>query len=233
MDLEQLPNTGPQEMQDSQLGIALGSIEESTCSIKIEDYSGDSVSVSYSGLPGNHPKDNKNFVAIWQASIIPWQNPDFNPVFIENNNEQGSLVLDGLTITKNSYIVGLSVGPKLTDICTSTILRAGGLVTAPTTVLIGLDHIGANSLTIHYETLAGYHPKTYNNWIGLWKGYASPYNPHDLVGTVNIKEDSNQGSIGMNNLQLGINTEYTLVYFMGKENTTAACILNFNTNDKP
>lgn len=222
-----------QEMQNAQLGIALGIIEESNCSVKVENYTGDTVAVSYSSLPGNLPQDYKNFVAIWQASIIPWQSPDFKPRHIENNYESGSLVLDGLVINRNSYIIGFGVGPELTDICTCTILRAGGLVTAPTTVLIGLDYIGGNSLTIHYETLAGYRPKTYNNWIGLWKGYASPYNASDPVGIVKIKEDSNQGSIGMNNIPLAFNTEYTLVYFMGKELTTAACILNFNTNDKP
>jgi hypothetical protein len=201
-----------------------------TCSVSIPYADADTVTASYVGLPGNQPLTYKNFVAIWEASMIPWAVSPLAKMFIEQNAEQGTIVINGLTITRNSYIVGYGVGPDITNICCSSVISAGGLLGAPTQVSISLEYLGTNSLSIHYQTLAGYLPQQYNNWIGLWKGYASPYNPGTPVSTVMLNNNSSEGSIGMNNVSLGINSNYTLIYFMGKDLSTAAAILNFNTS---
>lgn len=212
--------------------VALGTPTLANTSIVISNYTGDSVTVNYTGLPGNQPQSYKNFVAIWQSSVIPWGNLPLSRQDIGDNSEQGSIVLSGLTITRSSYIVGYGVGPDVSNISCCAIISAGGLLAPPTTVGIGLDNVGITSLTVNYQTLAGYTPNTYENWIGLWKGYASPFNGTAPLAKVSITDDSNQGSIGINNVPLGINTEYTLVYFCGAAYTTAAAILTFNTNDQ-
>ncbi|SFW76484.1 hypothetical protein [Chitinophaga sancti] len=201
-----------------------------SCSVAIVYYDGDTVTVNYKGLPGNQPQTYKNFVAIWEASMIPWTVPPLAMAEIGQNNEQGSMTISGVTITRSAYIVGYSVGPDISNICCSSVISIGGLLAAPTQTSISLNYIGINSLSIHYQTLGGYQPMKYNNWIGLWKGFASPYSAGAPLATVDIDSNANEGSIGINNVPLGINTNYTLIYFMGKENPMAAAILNFSTS---
>ncbi|SFD59892.1 hypothetical protein SAMN05518672_102555 [Chitinophaga sp. CF118] len=212
------------------LMVGLNSTSLELCSVSIPYFDGDTVTVSYKGLPGNQPATYKNFVAIWQDSMIPWTAMPLAQLPIGQNSQQGTLVISGLTITSSAYIVGYGVGPDITNICCSSIISAGGLLAAPTQVSISLNYLGTSSLSIHYQTLGGYLPQQYNNWIGLWKGYASPYSAVAPVSTVMINSNASEGTVGMNNVPLGINSNYTLIYFMGKENTMAAAILNFNTS---
>lgn len=226
-----VPSTGRSAATLNATGVALNTSDLQLTTISIPYFNADTVTVEYKGLPGNQPQTYKNFVAIWQSSMIPWNTPPLAQARIDQNAQQGSIVINGLTITSSSYIVGYGVGNDITTICCSSLISAGGLRAAPTNVSISLEYVGSNSLTIYYQTLAGYLPQQYGNWIGLWKGYASPYNSGTPVGTVQLNSNASEGTIGMNNVPLGINTNYTLVYFMGTEQTTAAAILNFNTAD--
>lgn len=216
---------------DQRLEVGLDSTNLDICYVSVTYVDGETVTVSYAGLPGNQPATYKNFIAIWENSVIPWTVPPLALVPITTNAEQGSVTIEGLTITRNAYIVGYAVGPDITDICCSSLISAGGYLAAPTQVSISLNYVGVNSLSIHYQTLAGYLPQQYNNWVGLWKGYASPYNSSTPLATATINSDSSEGTVNMANVPLETNTNYTLIYFMGKERTMAAAILNFNTSE--
>ncbi len=214
------------------LAIALGAAKLNTCKIEITGYTGQSITVAFSGLPANQPSTYKNFIAIWEASVIPWTVTPLRTIEIGVNTEDGTLTIDNLTITYNSYIVGYGVGSGVGNICASAILNAGGTKAPLSYVNIGIANLGQTSLSVHYQTLSGYLPKENGNWIGLWEGYVSPYNlPPDALIKKEVNSYANQGVIGLNNLSLGRDTEYTLIYFMGADNTTAAAILTFNTSD--
>lgn len=209
--------------------VAGNSTTLASCTVSIPYYGSDTVDVSYSGLPGNQPKLYNNFVAIWEASMIPWTVPPIQKVPVTMNNQSGSLVIDDIVITRSSYIVGYGVGPDISNISCSSLIAAGGLRMPPSNVIINVDYIGTTSVSVHYQTLPGYLPKQYKNWIGLWQGYASPYNAGPMLGKAAIKNDFSEGSVGINNVQIGIKSNYTLIYFCGEGLTTAAAILNFST----
>lgn len=219
-------------VEESRIAIALGTPTLDIVSVSIKNYTGDSVFVAYQGLPGNQPKNYRNFVAIWESSQIAWSQPPMEPPeFIGNNSQSGSVVITGLTISKNAYTIGYGVGPDISNICASARLNAGGLLAAPMSVTIGINYVGSNSISVSYQTLAGYRPATYKNWVGLWKGYASPYNAPKPEGSAAISSDSTEGSVGINNVPIAINTTYTVAYFAGPSLTEAAAILTFNTAD--
>jgi hypothetical protein len=211
------------------VAVALGTPEQFGFSVAIIDVTPDSVSISYAGLPANQPQTYQNFLAIWEASMIPWTVEPLKKEFITSNNQQGSFGIDGLTITRTSYIVGYGVGPSITTICASALLAMGGLAAAPTSISIALTSIGANSLTVSYRTLAGYLPQQYGNWIGLWRGYASPYNPAPLLARASVESMATEGDVVFNDVPLARDANYTLIYFVGAELTTAAAMLNFST----
>ena len=212
------------------LAVQLGTANLNTCSVTVNNVTGDTVSIGYNTLPANQPNTYNNFIAIWESTIIPWEVTPLKKTTIPSNAQNGSVVLDGLTITSSSYIIGYGVSDDLNSIVCSAIMSAGGLSSAPTAVSIGLNAVGTTSISIHYQTLVGYQPKKNKNWLGIWEGYYSPYYSSKPVGKVKIDSNASQGSIGINDITLSTNTEYTLVYFMGKENTTAAAILYFNTS---
>lgn len=212
--------------------VALGSPDLKVCTIAVLNYTGDSVSVKYVGLPGNQPKTNGNFVAIWESSMIPWQGaPPLKRVDIQKDVESGSITIDNLTIKQSSYVVGYGVGPAIKDICASALIQAGGLLAAPMSVQIGLNYVGTDSVSVNYKTLYGYRPHTLGNWVGLWKGYVSPYYAPDMLGHANIPSDSSEGNVGINDVDIGVKSSYTLIYFMGDKLTEAAAILTFDTSE--
>jgi hypothetical protein len=213
------------------IAVALGSPKLQTFGVSIKNFTADTVFVAYQGLPGNQPHCYQNFVAIWEATVIPWTVKPLTQMTIPEDRESGDVVIDRLTITKSSYIVGYGVGSEITTICASAQLHAGGLRAAPTFVQIGLNHVGTDSISINYQTLPGYLPHSYKNWIGLWQGYASPYDAPEPLAKACIPTDSSEGNLGINDVPMGINTTYTLIYFVGPERTEAAAILTFNTSD--
>lgn len=207
----------------------LGSSELYTCSVIIKGYSADLIDIKYTSLPANQPKENQNFVAVWNASMIPWNSTPMRQEKVPQNSEEGTMSIDGLLITKTSYVVGYSVGPDVGNICCSAVISAGGLSLPPSFIAISLENLGTTSVAIHYQTLAGYRPLLYGNWVGIWKGYVLPYNAPSPLRSAPISTDSSEGSVALNNVPIAVDSVYTVIYFTGKSYTTAAAILTFST----
>lgn len=203
-------------------------------SVQIEAYTSDAVVLNFTGLPANQPQTYKNFVAIWEATVIPWTAPPLKKIEIPFNKQSGTFIIDGLTTTKSSYIVGYGVGPAVTTICASSLLNAGDVQQPPSSIQIGLKYVGANSVAVTYQTLSGYLPRTSDNWVGLWRGSVSPYNSPKPLAVAPVPSDSTEGTLAINNVEIALDSTYTLIYFMGgsastTNNTAAAAILTFNT----
>lgn len=216
------------------LSIALATPSLQTCSLFIENYTADTVSLKYNTLSGNQPNLYLNTVMIWESSVIPWTVPPLACEQIPQNGQSGTVVMSGFVISSSQYIIGYAVGNLVTDICATAQISAGGLRAPATNVYISVASIQENSLTINYYTLSGYLPKSYGNWIGLWEGYASPFNAPKPLAKAKVRSNSNQGTVIIEDLELLPDTVYTLVYFMGPDEgsgwprtlTNAAAILN-------
>src|SRR5262245_41661594 len=75
---------------------------------------GSTISVNYSTLTGNQPKNNKNCVGVWQAQTVPFGLPPEvdPPQLLSFNNPVGSEGLGGLSLGPDlTYVIGLSLGP--------------------------------------------------------------------------------------------------------------------------
>ncbi len=224
--------TKPELPASRPLSIALGTPDLQSCRIKIESYTGDTLSVAYRGLPGNQSFTYGNFVAVWESTVIPWSTPPLATQPISSNSPSGTAEIGGLTITKNSYIVGYAVGPETAATCASAILNVGGLTAAPSSVEIGLNNVGTHSISVSYRALSGYLPQANGNWVGLWRGHVSPYNaPETPLAEVAIPTNSTEGNLPINGVPIAIKSTYTLIYFIGKSRTEAAAILTFDTAD--
>src|SRR5258705_10590813 len=138
------------------IAVALSSPQLQVCGVSVKNFTADTVFVGYQGLPGNQPYTYKNFVAIWESTVIPWVAPPIQRMTIPQDTQSGPVVIDGLTIPSSSYIIGYGVGPAISTICASAQLNAGGLRAAPTAIQIGINYVGTNSVSLNYQTLLGY-----------------------------------------------------------------------------
>lgn len=221
----------------SKLSIALSTPNLDTCSLEIENYTADTVSLKYETLNGNQPESYANCVKIWESSVIPWTAPPIKSELISQNSQSGTMVMGGFVITDNQYIIGYAVGDQVTDICATAKIAPGGLRVPAVSVNISVESITTSEMTVYYYTLPGYLPKTYNNWIGLWEGYASPFNAPRPLARQRVESNSNQGEVSIKNVVLSPGRLYTLVYFMGADDgrvwprtiTNAAAVLNLTT----
>lgn len=192
-----------------------------TTSVSVVNVTADVVTVAYFGLPGNQPNTYNNFVAIWEATAIPWQAEPLRRITIPGNGQMGNIAIDEAMITDNAYIVGYGVGPDIANICASAPIGAISKELEPSAnVRIDLLEVNPGFIRFRYETLAGYLPHTYNNWIGLWPGYVSPYNAPQFMAQAAIPLDSTVGELCIRNIKISPGIPYTLIYFVGTEKKT-------------
>ncbi|MEA2421549.1 MAG: hypothetical protein QOF55_648 [Thermoleophilaceae bacterium] len=189
--------------------------------------SGDFVTGHYHGIPGNQPKLYANHLAIWEGTVVPWTAPAIGQVAIDTNNTAGSAVIRELSIGDDSYTVGYGVGEAASDICAAVTFDADQNTVAARAVELSINLVEPNSIAVHYRTLAGYRPAKAANWIGLWRGEASPYDAPDPVARHDITEDVNENDVSLDGLTLVPGANYTLVHFMSALPTSAAALITF------
>ncbi|NNA55330.1 MULTISPECIES: hypothetical protein [Pseudomonas] len=213
------------------LSISLGSPVLLVTQLNVVHFTSETVTVRYDSLPANRPLSNENFVAIWASSVIPWQAEPLARITIPQNSESGTVVLSGVSIGRLSYVLGYGTGPNVSNIAASALISASGPEPAPHYIQIAISNVTTNTLSVNYQTLNGYLPHTYGNWVGLWRGYMSPYNPTAPLAKLDIPDDATEGTVAFNGLDLAVNGTYTLAYFTGQpghpEQRTAAAMLTF------
>jgi hypothetical protein len=144
-----------------------------------------------------------------------------------NSTESGSWVLDSIGLAVYvSYIACYSLDSTSGKICACSVLSESDSI-INTSVDVALTDVSSNALVFRYSTLAGYMPQANGNWFGVWKGETSPYNYYPPLASGTPTDNSNIGNGAINNIQFEPGIPYTLVYFMGKDPTTAAAIITF------
>lgn len=202
------------------------------CSLRVptEGISGSFVVAAYGGLPGNQPRLYGNFLAIWEGTVIPWTAQPLGRVAISSDATAGATVIRGLAIGRDSYTVAYGLGESVTDICASVTFGADGRTTGTRSVELGINLVESGSIAAHYRTLPGYRPAKAGNWIGLWRGEASPYDAPDPLARVAVAEDVNEDDVAIDGVALIAGRSYTLVHFLGPEPTTAAALVTFEVD---
>jgi hypothetical protein len=203
--------------------------------IEVVHATGQTLSVQFTTVPGNHPKENKNTLTLWQGTVIDWKNPGKGITqLVKNNDSEGTYIMDGLDLSKKDYIVGYSVTGDVPGIGASAIAKPSNiLMLAPTSVTLEIGTLVSGQLGISYATLRGNKPLTNGNWLGLWRGDIDPFDPGEPQETRLPPDDVNAGSVTFTT-ELRSRSTYTVGYFMGDKenktsNTTVAAVLRFDT----
>jgi len=204
-------------------------ISKANTSLTIRHFTGNTMSLRYATLPGNQSGQNRNSFWLWRASQVPW---NVNPMKVQmlpaDATESGSFVLDSISIAiYTSYIVCYSLDSNVKQICACSQLSATSDSVTNYSLDIQLLSVSADALVFRYKTLTGYLPMAYDNWFGVWKGSASPYNYYPPLATGKPTGNSNIDTATLNNVVFEPNQVYTLMYFVGKDTTNAAATITF------
>lgn len=206
------------------------SIEQTQLQIHLNGQiqTGTMVSIDFNSLPGANPKELGYFVAIWQGPQIQDLSHSQHCQPLTTTDQAGSAVFDGLEIANSDYTIGFGVNNKnSTSTCATLYLPKKAKQFEPlkdSLSSITLVQQSTNSLIASFVTPAYNLPKTNNNWIALFKGpfTANMYKGINVVKTVMINEDSNEGAMSMNDIPGGLirYKRYTLVYGMGLDSSS-------------
>jgi hypothetical protein len=198
-------------------------------------------------MPDNRPNTYGNFVALWQnQNQIPFDTEPLQKQNITGNTQRGSLVFSGLTVTKNDYLVGYSVGAVRTEtqkygnVCTSAFVPLGGEAETPSdytyfTPSMVIKYVGSDTVLFQYNMARGTQPATNKAWVGLWRGDFASYTAlPDAAIPVTVNAAS--GSLGFNGVSIGIGLTYTLGLFTSgwdpdsskRNQKTLACSVGFS-----
>lgn len=222
----------------------LAGTDNDTTNVSIDYITADTIGVSYNTLPGNMPNTYGNFVAIWQNSnSIPWNSEPLKTQPIPDNTQKGSFNFTGLDIAKNQYIVGYSVGAKLTtgqtygNVCSTAYAPSSDPTQQVKEVSsLGLVFVGPSSLAFSFKLPNGCTPESNGAWCGMWRSSNGSYNnaPDEAI-PVNINTES--GTLSFNSVTIGLGQTYTIAFFMSGWNggsspvqTTMACTLTFTNS---
>jgi hypothetical protein len=185
----------------------------------------------YDLLPDTNPGAYGDFAAIWQnTDNIPYNQTPVSTYAITGASQRGQFQFP-VDLTRNNYIVGLSVGPELAapsqkhgNICATAYipmapqqadlqegqtLKADPGSTFASSLQLGL--VTSDTVSFFYQVPTNCRPATNKAWIGLFRGSASYTSPPEKAVAMTSDEDS--GWMAITNKIL-FDRPYTLALFM-------------------
>lgn len=188
------------------------------------------VIVKYTSLPGNLPQQYGNTVTLWNSTIPNTQESPLVTAPVPDNSEVGDVWIP-YGFQQSNYSVTYDTA-GVTSMCALVQIQlAAAALTIPTYVSLTISSLDSAGVTVIYSTLPGYTPATYKNWIGLWRGFESPYSGDKPLAVAAITEDFTQGEVRI--LFSPGPFDYTLIYFMGESRPTAGAMLYFQATSNP
>ena len=181
------------------------------------------VIITCRGIGGNRPRSYRNNIAVWSGSL---PNLSSNPLHVLSMPDDNwpTRVPFRFGFGPNDYCFTYQTGPNISTMCALTLLNAFPTAAPPLPTSVSLEKLDVTtkSVRVRYTTLPGYQPQKYGNWIGIWGGYAIPYDSPPPIGQATINSYQSQDIVTIENLSLSPGGNYTLIYFMQKDGVTAA-----------
>lgn len=178
--------------------------------------SGTSIGISYETLEGNNPKNNKNWVALWQGSQIHYNSTPLHKKLIPNKNQDGSIVFDSLQISNLKYVVGFGSSDNILTASSYLFFKKGETQGIPFSSSIYVLDYDTNYIMIGFQTPLGNTPKNNKHWIATWHGKNTETDCSNFLAKTPILTNTSSDNIAINNITLTTQTWYTIAYIAGE-----------------
>jgi hypothetical protein len=182
--------------------------------------SGQGVIVGYAGILGNRPQSFGNTVAVWDtwSPILDGPTPTQPLCTVPvPQDEQPSTVDVPWGFGPTDYLISYQAGGPYTTMCATRRLSLSIALMSepPSSVMLGVAALDAQSVTLTYNALLGCKPKSWGHWVGVWTGFPAPYAPGAPDGWAAIESDRTQGVVTVTGLEIYPTLDYSVIYFMG------------------
>lgn len=187
------------------------------------------VIIQYMTLPGNLPNSYGNAMAIWQASQLPYDQAPVLSSPIQSNSTDGTQSFAGNLDKNLTYVVGYSTSAATTTVCSTLTFYPGRTDGEAFSTQIHPVYVGADSITVGFQTPTGNLPATNGNWVGIWGGDTPIYDGSGMLAKTKVAADDSQGTVAINGIPLLRSMIYTVGYFIGESNSDLAATFTMNT----
>jgi hypothetical protein len=214
--------------------------------IIITSVNGSTVNVNYSGLNGNDPGNNGNFISIFQSpQDFPFGTTN-KPIvnFPVNGDSSGSVCIPAQILINTSYIVGYAVGPlakvpaqPYANICATAFIPPTGSNFPSVSPSLVLNDVESNSISCSYNLPNGMLPNTNGAWAGLWVGNYPSYSAAPGSYAQIPTNAAAGGPFIFNNVKIQRGMLFSIALFtsgwvtggIGSAQTAMACTLQFSS----
>lgn len=210
----------------SPLPPGVAELEQWACRIELprDSITGTSLVAKYDGIPANQPSAYGNFFALWEGTVVPWTAPPIATAPVATDATRGSTLMEKLSLAPDDYTVAYAVGDAIGDIAATVTFDGDGNTVRERGIELTLDLVDDGIVSLHYRTPPGYRPAKWGNWVAIYRGEASPYDPPEPVARTDVP-DVNEGELALTKLPLTAGNAYTVAYFTKPAPTTAAATL--------
>lgn len=187
----------------------------------VDSISGHQVIMRYETIVGNCPQKNGNQIHIWMGDGVKWGTEPKKSFPIPSDDQDGQIIIDGVTVGKNSFTIGYSVGASPEQTVASVTVPQG--VTDPeeceySSVEITGTAVNDSTVSFKFEALEGYTPNAHAAWVAIWERKRVPYPASNWMGKTIIRFDFDEGDDVLRNLEMAAGQDYCIGFFQPKTN---------------
>jgi|GEM_PF-5281239 len=191
--------------------------------IKVLGQANGTIRVDLRGIFGANPQVQNHSVALWpNSSPIPGTEPA-QTYPIKSQSLPFTTILEYDHLSFFDYGLTYQVNGSTTTICALTVvynsIEASSVL--PVKVRLRLEKTTRTSVEVDFSLLSGYNPKTYGNWVGIWRDLANVSILPPALGFAEVTTEQSAGTVTIEGLDLRDGDVYSILYFMNPKDATA------------
>jgi hypothetical protein len=165
-------------------------------------------------------------IFVWQQSpgTVPYKNTPVTTAGFQVDQQQGSVVLQGLSLGTKSYCIGLAVGPNATDVC--SVFWTSPSSTQPdappnesyATTTLALSTAISDVVGVRLASPHGYLGKSFGGVARLFNGDVAPVAQASFIASQTVPTDASGNDITFTNVGGASGQDYTVAYYTDPNN---------------
>jgi hypothetical protein len=176
---------------------------------------GEGVNIQYTTFTNNRPQTYANQIFVWESDSpdIPWNRDPIAKTPIAQDQYTYTQFVEFNYQVGVGYVLGYAVSDDPKSICTSLFYPKNEPPGQSDHLTIAMGDYGPGFLEISYKALANYNPTENPNYVAVWQAPQASYDGGPL-GQADVQYKNVQGQATIMNLNLQINSTYSVGYFM-------------------
>ncbi len=194
---------------------------------------GEGVNIQYTTFAGNKPQTFANQIFVWESDSpnIPWSRDPIARTPIGQDQYTYTQFVKFNYQVGVGYVLGYAVANNPSAICSSLFFPANDQPGQSQQLTISMGDYGPGFVEIGYNCLEDYDPAANNNYIAIWQAPQAGYQGGQM-SAANVQYHNVRGQATIMNVNLQVNSTYSIGYFMAKAPAGQAAMaaqLTFNT----